>query len=119
MEFQVDVLLRGEEHATTQLIRDVREPAAWTDADVEQVLKEMLRALDRLKSPGAAGRDVFLRGISWIVDPYEDGGVVIALEIPTGAAVAGPFDIAKPELDTMIGRVMAGRPADGDDGRVH
>ena len=33
-----------------------------------------------------------LRGFSWIVEPTT-GGVVIAIEIPTGAAVAGPFDI--------------------------
>ena len=32
-----------------------------------------------------------MRGLSWIVNPYEDGGVVIAIEITMGAAVAGPF----------------------------
>ena len=36
-----------------------------------------------------------------------DGGVVIAMEIPSGAAVAGPFDIAQPRLDGMITRILA------------
>jgi hypothetical protein len=47
-----------------------------------------------------------LRGFSWIVEPTE-GGVVIAMEIPTGAAVAGPFDIPQPKLDGLITRVLA------------
>ena len=35
------------------------------------------------------------------------GGVVIAMEIPGGAAVAGPFAIAQPRLDSMINNVLA------------
>ena len=54
----------------------------------------------------ATERYVALRGFSWIVEP-SDGGVVIAIEIPMGAAVAGPFAIAQPVLDRMISRVMA------------
>ena len=35
MEFPVDIWLRGDNHATTQVIAPVpREPRAWTDADV-------------------------------------------------------------------------------------
>jgi hypothetical protein len=49
---------------------------------------------------------VALRGFSWIVEP-SDGGVVIAVEIPMGAAVAGPFDIPQGRLDSMITRVLA------------
>jgi len=68
--------------------------AAWTDADVALVLEGMLRALDRAKHPQAdPGRHVALRGFSWIVSPFETGGVVIALEMTLGAVVAGPFDI--------------------------
>ena len=40
------------------------------------------------------------------MNPYEDGGVVIAIEITMGAAVAGPFDIDKSALETMISRVL-------------
>ena len=49
-----------------------------------------------------------LRGFSWIVNPYE-GGVLIALEMTLGAAVAGPFAIDKAKLEAMIERVMAAR----------
>jgi hypothetical protein len=40
------------------------------------------------------------------VNPFADGGVVIAIEITMGAAVAGPFDIDKTALETMIARVL-------------
>ena len=65
----------------------------------------MLLAIDRAKNPGDEPRHVHLRGFSWIVEPT-DGGVVIAMEIPSGAAVAGPFDIPQPRLDGMITRVL-------------
>ena len=68
----------------------------------------MLRALDRANDPqGADERPVALRGFSWIVNPFDEGGVVIALELSLGAVVAGPFDIAERELSSMIARVIA------------
>ena len=63
--------------------------------------------MDRLKHPGRGRRDIALRGLSWIVNPYEEGGVVIAIEITLGAAMAGPFDIDKARLEAMITRVLA------------
>ena len=78
----------------------------WTEADVEAILKAMLLAIDRAKNPGAADRFVALRGFSWIVEPAQ-GGVVIAIEIPSGAAVAGPFAIEQARLDRLIARVLA------------
>ena len=48
--------------------------------------------MDRVKNPDSDSRHVSLRGFSWIVEPTREG-VVIAIEIPSGAAVAGPFDI--------------------------
>jgi hypothetical protein len=109
MSFQVDIWLRGDNHATTETIAPVaKEPRTWTDGDVAAVLVGMLRAIDRAKNPDARpDRPVALRGFSWIVNPYEDGGVVIALEMTLGAIVAGPFDIAERELSAMISRVMA------------
>ncbi len=84
---------------------------AWTERDVHDVLKSMLLAIDRAKNPQSDQQFVALRGFSWIVEPAE-GGVVIALEIPTGAAVAGPFDIPQDRLNTLITRAMAaGRPS--------
>ena len=109
MSFTIDIWVRGENHATTQEIAPVAtEPRAWTDGDVAAVLEGMLRALDKAKNPDAAAdRPVALRGFSWIVNPYEEGGVVIALEMTLGAVVAGPFDIAERDLTAMIARVMA------------
>jgi hypothetical protein len=52
-----------------------------------------------------------MRGFSWIVNPFEGGGVVIALELSLGAVVAGPFDIPEGDLSAMIQRVMAAERA--------
>jgi len=72
------------------------------------VLVGMLRTLERARNPKApVDRPVALRGFSWIVNPYDEGGVVIALELSLGAIVAGPFDIAERDLSTMIRNVMA------------
>jgi hypothetical protein len=56
--------------------------------------------------------------LSWIVNPYEDGGVVIAIEITLGAAVAGPFQIEQARLEAMITRVLEPAGAAGSS-RVH
>jgi hypothetical protein len=113
MDIHLDIWLRGENHATTQVIPSVgREPRSWTDRDVGAVLAGMLRALERAKNPEAGSdRPVALRGFSWIVNPFETGGVVIALELSLGAVIAGPFDIAERDLSTMIQRVMSAERA--------
>ena len=109
MAVHVDVWLRGENHATSETIGGIAaEPRSWTDADVRQVLEGMLLAMHRRKHPGEGVRPVSLRGLSWIVNPYEDGGVVIAIEITLGAAIAGPFDIDRAALETLIARVLRG-----------
>jgi hypothetical protein len=106
--FAVDVWLRGNDFATTETIMSIAgEPRAWTDDDVRAVLEAMLRAMDRSKNPDQPDRPIALRGLSWIVNPYEEGGVVIAIEITLGAAVAGPFEIDQTSLESMIARVLA------------
>jgi hypothetical protein len=109
MQIPVDIWLRGDHHATSRTITPVeREPRAWTDHDVTAVLTAMLRALEVARHPDAdPDRPITLRGFSWIVNPYEEGGVVIAIELSLGAIVAGPFDIAEPELSAMIERALA------------
>jgi len=108
MNFPVDVWLRGDHFATTETIEDVaREPRAWTDDDVRAVLEAMLKVMNRLKHPAESDRAVALRALSWIVNPFEEGGVVIAIEITLGAAIAGPFDVEKAALEAMIARVLA------------
>jgi hypothetical protein len=111
MTFEVEIVLRERNFAVTEHVHHGVEAEAWTDHDVEAVLKAILLAIDRVKHPDPAGgptpdRFVALRGFSWIVQPT-DGGVVIAIEIPMGAAVAGPFRIESGRLDAMINRVLA------------
>ena len=119
MTAHVDVWLRGEDFATTETIEGLRrEPKAWTDDDVRLVLEGMLQAMHRLKHPQGTDRPIALRGLSWIVNPYEDGGVVIAIEITMGAAIAGPFDIDQSALETMIARVLV-RPETPLSNAVH
>ena len=109
MDIPLDIWLRGDNHATTDVISPVdRDPGAWTEADVTAVLYDMLRALARAKNPDTeSDRPVALRGFSWIVNPFETGGVVIALEMTLGAVVAGPFDISESALSGLIERAMA------------
>ena len=107
MIYDIEIVLRDRETAVAErLEHDGGDPAQWTELDVHSVLKSMLLAIDRAKNPASDQRYVTLRGFSWIVEPAE-GGVVIALEIPTGAAVAGPFDIPQQRLDALITRAIA------------
>lgn len=113
----VDVWVRGSQHATTHRITSVPAAAAtWTDEDVRTLLSEMLLALDREKNPGGDPPAVTLRGFSWIVSADESGGVLVHLDMQAGTASAGPFAIDEPRLSAMIARVM--RPPAASD-RVH
>ena len=108
MTVSVDVVLRGTNVAKTETIEGIgRVPEAWTDHDVRLLLEGMVRAMDRQKRPGEEDRPIVLRGLSWIVNHFEEGGVVLAVEITLGAAVAGPFEIDKTRLEQMIARVLA------------
>jgi hypothetical protein len=112
MLFDVEIVLRETNTAVTERIEHGTEPRAWRELDVETVLKQILLAIDRVKNPAGGGRHVALRGFSWIVEPMGDQ-VVIAIEIPMGAAVAGPFAIDSQRLDEMIRRVIAAAAAPG------
>lgn len=112
MEFDVEIVLRETNQAVTERIEHGTEPGSWRELDVETVLKQILLAIDRVKNPSEAARHVALRGFSWIVEPL-GGDVVIAIEIPMGAAVAGPFAIAQDRLDQMIRRVIAAAATPG------
>jgi hypothetical protein len=108
MHYTLEIVLREQNEATSERIHHAgNPPEAWTEADVMDVLKTMLLAIDRRRRPRAGDdRYVALRGFSWIVEPSE-GGVVIAIEIASGAAVAGPFAIAQVELDRLVRSVIA------------
>jgi hypothetical protein len=119
MTVSVDIWLRGTDFATTKAIDGIpREPREWLDEDVRLVLEGMLREMNRLKNPADAERAITLRGLSWIVNPYDEGGVVIAVEITLGAAIAGPIDIDQTALEAMITRVLA-QPARPTSTTIH
>ncbi len=107
MTFNVEVVLKGRDHAVSHECSVAHEsPATWDDAAVREVLVEILRAIGRAESPGApTDRPVVLHGFSWIVEPSE-GKVIIAIEIPMGAAVAGPIVADQAQLDASITRVL-------------
>ena len=120
MELQVDVWLRGTDFAKTQIISEVSpDPSAWTDNDVSKLLKAMLLAIHRAKNPQSTDTPVYLRGFSWIVNDYDEGGVVVAIEIQTGAAVSGPFKIEKKQLEDMVSRVIAQQAAPSSTTSIH
>jgi hypothetical protein len=106
MIFPVEVVLKGRDFGVTESVVVPNGDAGhWDDGVVRSVLVEILKAMARVENPEAPEREVVLQGFSWIVEPLE-GQVVIAIEIPMGAAVAGPFAIGQAELDAMITRVL-------------
>jgi hypothetical protein len=86
--FDVEIVLKGRDFAVTETI-DVPhgEPRTWNEAATYDVLAEILRAIDRAQKPS-------------------QGQVVLAIEIPMGAAVAGPFAIDGSALDALITRTI-------------
>ena len=119
MTFPVEVVLKGRDFASVQSGILPAEPSLWTDAQVREVLAEILRAIARAEDKASpADRAVVLQGFSWIVEPEKDE-VVIAIEIPMGAAVAGPFAIGQAELDAMIGRVLRSERQAWMPGTIH
>ena len=112
MKIPVDVWLRGTDVAqTTSFDGPARPPGEWTNEDVRLVISELLRAMHRQKHPDADEGTIALRGLSWIVNPYEEGGVVIAIEITLGAAIAGPFAVDQAALEALITQALAPRGA--------
>jgi len=105
--FDVEVVLKGRDFAVREtVVLPHGEPETWDEAVVYDVLVETLRAIDRVQNPKAPrDRAVVLTGFSWIVEPEGDR-VVIAIEIPMGAGVAGPFAMPQAKLDALITNVI-------------
>src|SRR5262245_40648991 len=118
MRLSVEIMLRGNNHVFTETLTHPSEPAAWTSEDVAAILKEMLRAMARAQEPeGGTPKDAALRGMNWIVQPASDGeGVVIAVEIHSALAVAGPIAMSAESLDGLMKKAIA---ADTRPGLVH
>ena len=110
MTFDVEIVLRESDYAVTERlpIRETAVEAGPMDRSGRgDLLKEMLLAIDRVKNP-ARGKPL-CRAPWFQLDrrANAEGGVVIAIEIPMGAVVAGPFAIEQAALDRMINRVIA------------
>ena len=111
MVFNVEIVLKGRDFAVTEAVSAAHgDPSSWTETAVRDVLVEILRAIERAQNPAAPpDRAVALRGFSWIVEPLGDK-VVLAIEIPMGAAVAGPFAISQARLDALVSGVLRAQP---------
>jgi hypothetical protein len=107
MTYEIEIVLRHENEAVVHAASHPRDARDWTEIDARDVLTEVLLAVNRVKNPGDTDPAVSLRGFSWIVEPFAEGGVVIAVEIPTGAAIAGPFDTDAGTLTRLITRAIA------------
>ena len=114
MTFNVEVLLKGRQDVSTEVVHhEVHDPVAWTDDDVRRVLQLILLEFDRVQNPDAEDRSVSFRGLSWIVTPLERG-VAVAIEIPSGAVVSGPFEVEADWFTQAITRVTTTPPASAD-----
>ena len=106
MTIPLEIMLRGNDRVFTETLTLAGEPGTWNERDIGTLLKNMLVAIDRVQNPGkTAVPDVSLRGLSWIVHP-SDKGVVIALEIHSASAVAGPLNLTAAHLDNLITRAL-------------
>lgn len=117
MDFTVEVLLKGREDVIARQMELAVAAGEWTDGDVREVLHMTLREFEQALSPDAdERRPIHLRGFNWIVTPLPQG-VAIAIEMATGALVAGPFEVDADWLTASISRVMAAPAA--EEGGVH
>jgi hypothetical protein len=105
--FDVEVVLKGRDSAVKEALAVPHgPPATWDEAAVYDALVEILRAIGRAQDPTAPrDRAIVLTGFSWIVEPL-DGHVILAIEIPMGAAVAGPFNMPQARLDALVTNVL-------------
>jgi hypothetical protein len=101
MTIPVEIMLRGDPRVYAESIERPGDPATWTPDDMRQVLEQVLGAVSRAMRPGAAEVPVQLRGMNWIVSPYQSG-VVLAIEVHSASVVAGPFDAPAAALEALI-----------------
>jgi hypothetical protein len=104
---EVDVWVRGTLDVKTRTIAGLPpDPQTWTEDEVRRLLSEMLLAIEREKNPGGDPPPVTLRGFSWIVSPYDRGGVVLHLEMQMGNASAGPIAISESQLTRLVSKAL-------------
>ena len=116
MTYQIEIMLRGNEQVFTETVHHIGagDPAAWTADDASTLLHSTLKAIDRALNPDRADEPATttFHGINWIVSPYKDG-VVLALEIHSASAVAGPFAMPQARLEQLLNEAVKTPPAGG------
>ena len=105
MTFTLEIMLRGNDTVFTEQLEHPGEPSTWTGADMAVVLRKALTAVDRVLTPGST-REVHLRGLNWIVSPYNDA-FVLAMEIHSASAVAGPFPGPAAHLERLAAQAVS------------
>ena len=113
MNIPVEIMLRQNPEVFTRHVEHPGDPRHWAVEDVRAVLKAILAAVNGVQHPDGAstGVPVTLRGLSWIVSPYQDG-VVIAFEIHSASVVAGPFHVDEQLLGNLVAGAVAAERAD-------
>lgn len=103
MTYDVEIMLRGNDTVFGEVVHHIgNEVADWTVDDASTMMHTVLKAIDRAINPGRADEPVTtMRGVNWIVSTV-DGAAVVALEIHSASAVAGPFRIDPERLDTLL-----------------
>ena len=109
MTYHVETMLRGNDAVYTEMVHHIGQddPANWTVDDAATMLHSTLLAIDRALNPGRNDEPpTNLRGLNWIVTPHQDGGVVLALEIHSASAVAGPFALPQDRLEQLLNEAV-------------
>jgi hypothetical protein len=119
MTYRVEIMLRGNERVYTETVHHIggSDPTGWTVDDAATVLHSTLKAIDRVMNPGRDDEPATtFRGINWIVTPYDEG-VVLALEIHSASAVAGPFQLPQARFEDLLNEAVKAPGVSG--GIVH
>ena len=103
MTYDVEIMLRGQEAVFTETLHHIGNPLDdWTVEDASTMMHSALKAIDRALNPGRPDEPTTtMRGLNWIVTPFEDKAVV-AIEIHSASAVAGPFRIDCGRLESLL-----------------
>jgi hypothetical protein len=104
MTYDIEIMLRGDERVYTEQVHHIGNAAAdWTVEDASTLIHSVLKAIDRVLNPERGDEPpTSLRGVNWIVT-MDDGQPVVALEIHSASAVAGPFSIERERLESLLG----------------
>lgn len=107
MSIPVEIMLRGDERVySEQVAQPLGDPSSWGEREVSELLRAILLAIDRVQNPDRTGEPpVGFRGVNWIVSRYRDG-VVVAVEIHSASAVAGPVPADLARLEDLLARVI-------------